>query len=124
MRKSANQNNYLNQGGWRIAASFLAWLLLTLGTYGSVMAADDAYLKALEAEAESSAHVQENATSGKPKVKSLQEEFEERLMADRPNTFTFYQKLSPEDKAAVLITYKESGRLPTAARKVLDLYFK
>jgi hypothetical protein len=126
MQKKANQKVHIKQGVWRIAATLGIWLSLAIGVQGNVPAADDAYLKALEAEAENSAHVQEKkaAAAAQTKPKSLQEEFEDQLKAERPNTFNFYEKLSAEDKTAVLMTYKEARKLPPAARKVLDLYFK
>jgi len=130
MQTRANQKVHIKQSAWRVAATLLVWLTLAIGVQGNVPAADNAYLKALEAEAENSAHVQEKkaaaaaAAAAQAKPKSLQEEFEEQLKVERPNTFNFYEKLSPEDKATVLMTYKESHKLPPAARKVLDLYFK
>lgn len=127
MQTKANQQVHIKPSAWRVVATLLVWLT-AIGVQGNVPAADDNYLKALEAEAENSAQVKEKqaaaAAQVQAKPKSLQEEFEEQLKADRPNTFNFYEKLSPEDKATVLMTYKESHKLPAAARKVLDLYFK
>lgn len=123
MKKMVMQQERIKRRNGYLAAAVLLWGMLAISTQGVVLAADDGYLKALEAEAENSAHVQEKKPEAK-KPKSLQEEFEEQLKAERPNTFNFYEKLTPEDKATVLATYKESHRLSPAARKVLDLYFK
>lgn len=125
MRTKTNQRVQIKPISRRIAASLLVCLSLGLGLQGSAPAADDTYLKALEAEAENSAHVKDKKpAAAQSQTKSLQDEFEGQLKAERPNTFNFYEKLSPEDKATVLMTYKESRKLPPAARKVLDLYFK
>jgi hypothetical protein len=127
MQTKAN-HIYIKPKARRVVTTLFVWLTLAIGVQGNVLAADDAYLKALEAEAENSAHVKEkqaaSAAASQAKPKSLQEEFEEQLKAERPNTFNFYEKLSPEDKATVLMVFKESRKLPTAARKVLDLYFQ
>ena len=126
MQQRTNQNIHIKQGPWRSAAILLAWLLLAVGVPGNAWAVDEAaYLNELDAEAESSAHLRDKQPAAAPaKTKNPQTEFEAQLKAERPNTFKFYMKLSVGDKAAVLKTYSEEGKLPPAARKVLDLYFK
>jgi len=101
-------------------------------------AADDDYLKALEAEAKNSAKLTKQSKSsvitkelGKsstpvqtvPKNKQLRTEFEQTLENERPATYTFYQKLPESDKSSVLDTYKESKKISTTSKKIFDLYF-
>ena len=123
-KKRTNQNIHMKQGAWPSAVTLLAWLLLAIGVQGTAWAVDEAaYLNELEAEAESSAHVQDHQPAA-AKAKNPQTDFEAQLKSERPNTYKFYMKLSAEDKAAVLKTFSEARNLPPAARKVLDLYFK
>lgn len=108
-------------------------------------AADDAYLKALEVEANNSAKLTKKAkksenktgsaqTKRQPKPstavngekdveKLLRNEFEQTLANERPATYTFYSKLPESDKSSVLETYKESKKISTTSKKIFDLYF-
>lgn len=101
-------------------------------------AADDDYLKALEAEAKNSANLSKrvktnslNSKSGnadRPMKKTsaqnqVRTEFEQTLANERPATYTFYKKLPESDKSSVLDTYKESKKISTTSKKIFDLYF-
>jgi len=104
----------------------------------SAFAADDAYLKELEAEANNSAQfkkkpvtelapkngMQENqAIAPSQKNMQIRTEFEQTLANERPATYSFYEKLPESDKANVLDTYKESKKISTTSKKIFDLYF-
>jgi len=101
-------------------------------------AAEDDYLKALEAEARNSAKLNKQAPSTgknsktvntsnsvkpKSKEKQLRVEFEQTLANERPATYSFYKKLPESDKSSVLDTYKESKKISTTSKKIFDLYF-
>ena len=93
-------------------------------------AADDAYLNALEAEAERSAKVSKQPTTkkstkqNKSSVSSeFQIRFEQILENERPATYRFYTKLPDQAKSSVVEIYKQSNKISTASKKVFDLYF-
>jgi len=107
------------------------FLFLLLST--SAIAVDDSYLDALEKEAESSAHFNENGSAvddqQKPKAvsklnKKEMMQFETELKTTRPATFRFYKKLDPQDKSAVFAAYKEDHKMTHASKTVFDLYFE
>lgn len=94
-------------------------------------AADDSYLKALEAEADNTAKVNKRPTKKAKTVAKkvdrntkFRENFEQTLASERPATFTFYRKLPENDKASVLATYQESKKISTTSKKIFDLYFR
>jgi hypothetical protein len=108
---------------------FFLFILLS----APAIAADDAYLDALEKEAESSAHFNENgsAVKGQQKAKAGSNlnkkemmKFESELKSTRPATFRFYKKLDPQDKSAVFAAYKEDHKMTHASKTVFDLYFE
>jgi len=95
------------------------------------IASDDAYLDAMEAEAESSSNVQQagqnnKKTEQKKSTKDRQKlEFEARLSNELPATFKTYRMLSKENKQIVISTYFDSNRsMPKSTRILFDLYFK
>lgn len=101
----------------------------------SAFAVDDAYLKALEVEAERSAQLNEkpvnkNVNNAAPSTPDLtldkQElmQFELELKTSRPATYRFYQKLDHQDQTRVLTIYKEDHKMTRASKTVFDLYFE
>ena len=99
----------------------------------SAIAVDDAYLDALETEAESSAHFNENgnAVNGQTKSKAGLKlnkkelmQFETALKSARPATYRFYKKLDQQDRAAVFVIYKKDHKMTHASKTVFDLYFE
>ena len=100
-------------------------------------AAEDAYLDALEAEAERSAKIPKKPparSSSQAKGKSsetklnkanaeFQIRFEQVLENERPATYRFYTKLPDQAKTSVVEIYKQSNKISTASKKVFDLYF-
>ena len=108
-----------------IISTFICCYFLSL----SAFAADDDYLKALEVEAEKSAHLNEkgdNTKKNKP-VSILNKnefiKFEKVLRASRPATYRFYKKLNKQDKTVIYSIYKEDHKLTRASKTVLDIYF-
>ena len=101
-------------------------LLLVLGSIFSVsvFAADDAYLKELEVEAEKSEQVSNKPKSGKASA-DLKEfkQFESALKTRRPAIFRFYKKLNKEDKTIIFSIYQEDQKFTRASKVVFDLYF-
>ena len=95
----------------------------------AALAADDAYLKALEIEAEKSAHVEDNNEKIKQDEpvfvldKNELLKFESVLKSSRPATYRFYKKLNEQDKTIIFSLYKEDNKLTRASKTVLDLYF-
>ncbi|WP_455222365.1 hypothetical protein [Kaarinaea lacus] len=99
----------------------------------SAIAVDDTYLDALEAEAESSAHFNENGSAiddqkksegGLKLNKKEMMRFETELKSARPATYRFYKKLDQQDKAAVFVIYKKDHKMTHASKTVFDLYFE
>lgn len=96
------------------------------------ISSDDAYLDALEAEAESSSSLKsepqpEGGDAGqKPSIQeSQQQDFERTLKNQLPATFKTYRMLSPEDKLVVVETYFANAEsMPKATRVLFQLYFK
>ncbi|MCI0507817.1 MAG: hypothetical protein L0Z73_17140 [Gammaproteobacteria bacterium] len=96
---------------------------------------DDAYLKALEVEAERSSKLNNkvgdksvnNAAPSKPDLpldKNELMQFELELKTSRPATYRFYQKLDQQDQNRVLTIYKEDHKMTRASKTVFDLYFE
>ena len=117
---------------------FLSALCGLLGT-GPALGSDDAYLQALEAEAEASSNINTaqapsvspaagpSAQPGKPTDGDTvrMQEFEQRLSKQLPATFKTYRMLSSEDKRLVIDTYFENNKnMPVATRMLFNLYFK
>ena len=123
MRQDKNQQNEFHALGL-MTAIFMRGLFLAAILAASPLAmAADAYLKALEAEAEASATMTEEATA--ESATGPQVEFEQLLAAERPNVFKFYERLTPERKAQVLDFYlKNDKKLSVAGKKIFDLYFE
>lgn len=93
------------------------------------MGNEDDYLKALEAEAESSSNVQNpdqaQAEEAPAQDNGHRKEFEQRLAQQLPATFKTYRMLTDEQKRTVIDTYFENGRnMPVATRVLFNLYFK
>lgn len=117
-----------------LAFSVFAISLLLIATPSMpAFAVDDAYLKALEVEAEKSAHVGDStgdingASKSKGGKKINQKEmmqFETELKSTRPATYRFYQKLDEQDQTAVFVIYKEDHKMTRASKTVFDLYFE
>ena len=97
----------------------------------TVLAEEEDYLKALEAEAEDSAKIDNSNNSNskdKPKVEAILNtkeflQFEALLESNRPTTYRFYRKLKPTDRTVVYSIYKIDHKLKKASKIVLDLYF-
>ncbi|WP_455206435.1 hypothetical protein [Kaarinaea lacus] len=99
----------------------------------SAIAVDDAYLKALEVEAEKSADLNDNVDTkvngqtksnpGLPLDKKELMQFELELKASRPATYRFYKKLDSQEKTLVFTIYKEDQKMTRASKTVFDLYF-
>ncbi|HEY9052291.1 MAG TPA: hypothetical protein VIQ03_12140 [Gammaproteobacteria bacterium] len=118
--------------------SFAAWILIIITTqvsFSTVIAqTDDAYLKALEAEAEAIAAMPADAShieysdvhnnQADEKFRKQKESFEQVLQKTLPSTFTIYRKLSAERKAVVVETYfSNEMKLPVASRQIFNFYF-
>ena len=111
---------------------FLSISLLFLMTCSGVaLAADDPYLKELEAE------VGGNSVSGAndPELSNQSEivgtespqkkVFEVKLLDDKPATFKTYLKLPEEEKSKVVDAYFGNDKdMETASRLIFDLYYK
>ena len=107
-----------------------ALIFLIAGSpFTSSIAADDAYLKALEVEAEKSAHVSDADDTAKQDEpvfvldKNEMLKFESVLKSTRPATYRFYKKLNEQDKTTIFSIYKEDNKLTRASKTVLDIYF-
>lgn len=111
--------------------------LVIAGLTHPAMAADDAYLKALEVEAHDLAvHNSSANQAGAPaaeaskdkpvpevKVDTRKDEFETALKAELPNTFTIYTRLAPEQKSMVVETYFAHDRkIAASSRQIFDFY--
>ncbi|RDH84532.1 MAG: hypothetical protein DIZ80_03405 [endosymbiont of Galathealinum brachiosum] len=106
-------------------------ILISIAWVNIAIASDDAYLDALEAEAESSNDIQstkqvnkkfelEKITKNKQKI-----EFESRLSKELPASFKTYRMLSEDNKQVVITTYFDSNQnMPVATRALFNLYFK
>jgi len=109
----------------------LTTLLLFMGCIlcASAFAEDDAYLKALEVEAEKSADVRNSKKkTGKSnsQVTADQKEFkqfESAMKSRRPAIYRFYKKLNKEDKSIIFSIYQEDQKFTRASKVVFDLYF-
>ena len=102
----------------------LSWSYIAIGS-------DDAYLDAMEAEAQSSDTTlntnQDNIETDLKKTASnkKQLEFESKLSNELPTTYKSYNKLTEENKQTVISTYYETNKsMPTATRVLFSLYFK
>jgi hypothetical protein len=111
---------------------FAIVLLLIAIVPSSAIAVDEAYLEALEAEAENSAHVGSNKAvngasaskaGGQINKKELMQ-FEVELKTTRPATYRFYEKLDDQEKTAVFAVYSEDHKMTRASKTVFDLYFE
>ena len=86
------------------------------------------YLDALSAEAESSSNVSTSTQHDETYNKQL-EEMELFLKNNKPSTYKFYKKLSKKNKARVFEHYAEDKsepetRLSHLKKQVMDAYFK
>ena len=98
---------------------------------GVSLAADDPYLKELEAEAggnsvpganDSELSNQSEIVGTEPPQKKM---FEVKLFDDRPATFKMYLKLPEEEKSKVVDAYFSNDKdMETASRLIFDLYYK
>ena len=117
-----------------LAISVFTISLLLIATPSiPAFAVDDAYLKALEVEAEKSAQVGDStgnvngANKANSGIKINQKEmmqFETELKSTRPATYRFYQKLDEQDQTAVFVIYREDKKMTRASKTVFDLYFE
>ena len=104
---------------------FIAWF-----SSASALAADDEYLKALEAEAKKSAPVNTKKTQkDNTKINSILKkkefiEFEKELQFSRPATYRFYEKLDDKEKTVIYSVYKKDHKLTKASKTVFDIYFE
>lgn len=115
------------------AVTFLIPFFLLAVFASPAVAVDDAYLKALEVEAEKSAQVDNNTKSingsaqSKGGIQINQKEmmqFETELKSARPATYRFYKKLDQEEKSAVFAVYQKEHKMTRASKTVFDLYFE
>jgi len=115
------------------AIAFLISFILMAVFATPAIAVDDAYLKALEVEAEKSAQVGNSTKSingsaqSKGGIQISQKEmmqFETELRSARPATYRFYKKLDQQDKTAVFAVYQEEHKMTRASKTVFDLYFE
>ena len=112
--------------------NILSFCLLFTFWVNPVFSSNDSYLDALEAEAESSNEVQktQGATPSESKkekklIDSNKIEFEARLSNQLPATFKTYRMLSEENKKIVVNIYFDNNRsMPSATRRLFELYFK
>jgi hypothetical protein len=107
----------------------------------TVFAAEDAYLKALEAEAQNlhTADTQpQTPADASPDAKDAAKaekavadtaantrkaEFETELKKQLPNTFTIYNRLAPEQKMMVVETwFANEKKMALASKQVFDFY--
>lgn len=124
----------------RILFIIPAWLfLLSLSFFQAtnVLAqSEDAYLKALEAEAEAIASLpltgdeipepdsKQDQNTSDDKYQVQKETFEKDLQKSLPNTYTIYRKLPSEKKAIVVETYYlNEMKMPVASRQIFNFYF-
>ncbi len=113
----------------------IIFVALVMGVASAPSAAAD-YLSELEAEAESSASVLDEDVAdpvparggaiGNPRpVASGRKGFERALKAERPNVYTFYDRLQKSDKAQVVEYHTtSSGKMSKTVNLILDLYFQ
>lgn len=111
--------------------NILPYCLLFTFWINPVFSGDDPYLDALEAEAASSDQVQKKTDAASPETNeekltdNNKTEFESRLKNQLPATFKTYKMLSEENKKIVVNSYFDNNRsMPTATRKLFELYFK
>lgn len=117
---------------------FASWILIIVTTQVPFSTAtaqtDDAYLKALEAEAEAIAAMpadasvveegEVNNSQADDNYRKQKESFEKYLQQTLPSTFTIYRKLPAEKKAVVVETYYSNEmKLPVASRQIFNFYF-
>ena len=87
-------------------------------------AADDAYLKQLEAEAQNSAKLNSAKAKKSDKDRSRTKEFEHLLKFERPSTYEFYIKLKVPSREKVVESFYKEQNLSVASKKIFDLYFE
>lgn len=117
------------------AARKICLFFILAGVINPVLASDDAYLKALEAEAHNlsvkNASPAPATTDDATKAKAApaapadtrKSEFETALKVELPNTFTIYNRLTPEQKSMVVETYFANDRkIAASSRQIFDFY--
>lgn len=118
-------------------AGTLLFNLLFFSSTNVIAQSEDAYLKALEAEAEAISAMpvtgEENNTVSESdqsqkaadnKFQSQKEAFEKHMQQTLPSTFTIYRKLPAEKKAIVIETYYlNEMKLPVASKQIFNFYF-
>lgn len=86
------------------------------------------YLDALSEEAEASAKISAGSQHDDDYFRDM-EKMESLLRSKKPSTYTFYKKLSPKNQARVFEYYAadksgSSDRLTHLQKQILDAYFK
>lgn len=106
-------------------------VLICLSWSHIATASDDAYLDAMEAEAQSSETTKKTSldnkeTDLKQSISNKQQlEFEARLSKELPASFRTYNKLTKENKQNIVSIYFETNKnMPISTRALFSLYFK
>lgn len=112
---------------------FVVFLATSFSTTASANAQEDAYLKALESEAEeldasvvstSTNTSTESTASDKNALSAREKEFSDKLKGMLPNTHLIYEKLTSTQKGLVVEAYFVNDKsMAEASKQIFNIYF-